>query len=159
MKNCFVWFLLLWLSPASFGQTVRIRVIDAKTGLPLKKQSVSVVLVYGKDEKIPAKYDANLHLETDISGEAQFRLREPAPVRLLTQVRLSSEYWHCGCLALVSTEDLLQKGIVQVPSPESTTSSTTPKAEPGVILFLVRPFTFFESVVLPANLDSQGLVF
>jgi hypothetical protein len=153
MKNSLVGFLLLWLCPACFGQSVRICVIDARTGLPLQKQSVSVVLVYGKDEKTPAKYDANLHIETDITGEAQFRLREPAPVHLLTQVRLTSEYWHCGCLALVSTEDLLQKGIVQAPSPESKTSSTSAKAEPGVILFLVRPFTFFERLLYPLLKD------
>ena len=153
MKNSLVGFLLLWLCPACFGQSVRIRVIDAKTGLPLQKQSVSVVLVYRKGEKAPAKYDANLHIETDIKGEVQFYLPEPAPEHLLTQVRLTSEYWRCGCLALVSTEDLIQKGLVQAPGHESTTTVSTTKSEPGVILFLARPFTFSEKLLYPLLKD------
>jgi hypothetical protein len=83
MKNSLVAFLLLWLCPACFGQSVRIRVIDAKTGLPLQKQSVSVVLVYRKGEKAPAKYDANLHIETDIKvlspGACPRAFTDPGP--------------------------------------------------------------------------------
>jgi len=148
-SQCLVWFLLLWLSPSCFGQVIRIRVIDLKTGRPLQKQPVSVTLFYDKGEKTPAKYDANLRLETDVNGEAQFRLPEPVPVHLATQVRLTSEHWHCGCMALIATRDLIQIGIVQTPGPESTTSATNAKAEPGVILFLARPFTFLERLFYP----------
>src|SRR5713226_2379832 len=92
-SQCLVWFLLLWLSPSCFGQVIRIRVIDLKTGRPLQKQPVSVTLFYDKGEKTPAKYDANLRLETDVNGEAQFRLPEPG-VSILLCKRLWS--WFSG---------------------------------------------------------------
>ncbi len=147
--QCLVWFLLLWLSPSCFGQVIKIRVTDSKTGRPLQMQPVSVALHYGQGEKAPAKYDANLRLETDANGETQFRLPEPSPAHLVAQVRLTSEHWHCFCMALVTTKDLIQMGIVQPPGPESTTSSTNAKAEPGVIVFLARPFTFLERLFYP----------
>jgi hypothetical protein len=144
-----VWFLLLWLSPACFGQVIRIRVTDSRTGHPVQMQPVSVALCYGQGEKAPAKYDANLHLETDANGEAQFHLPEPAPAHLVALVRLTSEHWHCFCMAIVATRDLVQIGVVQTPDAESTTSATNAKAEPGVILFLARPFTFLERLFYP----------
>jgi hypothetical protein len=109
-------------------------------------QPVLVGLHYGQNEKAPAKYDANLRLETDASGEAQFHLPEPAPAQLVAQVQLTSEHWHCFCMALITTKDLIQTGIVQPPGRESTASATNAKAEPGVIVFLARPFTFLEKL-------------
>jgi hypothetical protein len=148
--QCLVWFLLLWLSPSCFGQVIKIRVTDSKTGRPLQMQPVWVGLHYGQGEKAPAKYDDNLRLETDANGEAQFRLPESPPANLVTQVRLTSEHWHCFCMAIVATRDLIQMGIVVQPSGhESTTSATNAKAEPGVILFLSRPFTFLERLFFP----------
>jgi hypothetical protein len=149
-----VWFLLLCLSPRCFGQVIKLRVTDSKTGRPLQMQPVLVGLHYGQGEKAPAKYDANLRLETDANGEAQFRLPEPASANLVAQVRLTSEHWHCFCMAPIATKDLIQMGIVVQPSGrESTTSATNAKAEPGVILFLARPFTFLERLFYPLVKD------
>jgi hypothetical protein len=120
------------------AQVIRIRVIDANNGHPLVQQNVSVALLYGKDEKAPAKYGANLNLETDANGEAQFHLPEPAPVHFSAHVRLTSEPWHCRCISLVTTQDVLQKGSVQALGSEPTGSATNAKPEPGVILFF-RP--------------------
>ncbi len=131
------------------AQVIRIRVINVNNGHPVPRQNVSVGPAYAKIEKAPAMYDANLRLETDANGEAQIRLPEPSPAHLVAQVYLTSEHWHCGCLALVATQDLIQKGIVQVSGPESTVSAANAKAEPGVILFLVRPFTFLERLLYP----------
>jgi hypothetical protein len=147
--RCIVWFLALWLSPLCCSQVVSIRVVNANDGQPLARQNVSVALLYEKGEKTPAKYDANLSLETDGNGEVQFRLPEPSPVHLAAQVRLTSEHWRCRCMALVATQEVVQKGIVQTPGPESTTSATNAKAGPGVILFTARPFTFLERLFYP----------
>jgi len=144
-----VWFPLLWLCPLCFGQSVKIRVVNANDGHPLPKQNVSVVLVYDAGEKHPANYDAKLDLETDGNGEVQFLLPQPAPVHFVAQVRLTSEHWHCKCLALVATQDLVQKGIVQTAGTELPKSATGSKAEPGVMLFAARPFTFLERMIYP----------
>ena len=141
--------VLLLLSPLCSAQVIRIRVINSSNGQPLAKQSVSINLLYDKGEKAPARYEANLRLETDANGEARFLLPEPVPVHLAAQVRLTSEHWHCGCLALAATQDVIQKGIVQTLGPESSGSATNEKAEPGVILFFARPLTFLERLLYP----------
>ena len=142
--RCIVWFALLWLSPLCFGQAVKIRVVNTKDGHPLPKQGVSVALLYEKGEVTPASYNTNLSFETDGNGEVQFSLPEPAPVHLAARVHLTSKHWHCKCVALVSTQVVVEQGIVQTPGPELPTSATNAKAGPGVILIIARPFTFLE---------------
>lgn len=96
--RCLAFFSVLCVSPLCFGQVVKVRVVDASDEHPLVRQNVSVVLMYGQGEPAPAHAgtNLNLHFETDAHGEAQFRLPEPNPRRLLAQVRLRSEYWHAG---------------------------------------------------------------
>ena len=140
--RCMVWFPLLWLSPLAFGQAVKIRVVNANNAHPIAKQNVSVALLDEQGATTPTNYD--LKLETDGNGEAQFRLPEPAPVHLAVRIRLSSKHWHCKCVALVSSQVVIQQGIVQTPGPELPTSAMNAKAGPGVILFMARPFSFLE---------------
>src|SRR6266403_4890281 len=140
------WILVPWRTPLCFGQTIRIRVVNEKTGHPLPKQPISVTLLYEKSEKTPAKYDAALNIETDEKGESQFSLPEPAPAHLAAQVHLTSEHWHCGCGVLMATQELIQKGIV---GPRYNETANPLKAEPKEILFLARPFTFFERLFYP----------
>jgi hypothetical protein len=148
-KRCFrhmIWILVSGFAPLCFAQTIRIRVVNDKTGDSLQKQPVSIALFYDKSERTPATHDAGLNLETDEKGESQFSLPEPAPAHLVAQVHLTSEYWHCGCSVLATTQDLIQKGIV---GPRSSKSANPVKAEPKEILFLARPFTFFERLFYP----------
>jgi hypothetical protein len=142
--------LLLLLGPLCHAQVVTVRVINAANGHPLPKQQVSVNLFYEKGVKTPAKYDANLTLATDVNGEAHFALPEPAPLHLFVQIRLTSEHWHCGCLALAATGDVIQKGIVDpLPEGESKKAAASLKAIPGEILFVARPLSFFELLLYP----------
>jgi hypothetical protein len=131
------------------AQAIKIRVINLNNGRPLPNQHVSIALSYEKGQKAPAKYDANLRLETDVDGEAVLHLPEPAPAHLLVSVRLTSEYWHCSCLAIGDTPDLVQKGLVQSAGREPAGPATNAKPEPGVVLFLARPFTFLERLLYP----------
>jgi hypothetical protein len=143
------WMILLWASSFCFGQVIKIRIINGKNGQPLPKQQVSVSLLYNKKiEDSPAKYDALLHLETDAKGVAQFTLPEPLPEHLSAGVHLTSEHWRgCAVPALVVTKDLIRDGTVQG---QALATFTTPvKAEPGEILFIARPFTFFEKLFSP----------
>jgi len=136
-------------APRTQPQEIRIRVINMNDSRPLPQQHVSLALGYGKGEKVPAEYDANPRLETDVSGEAKFRLPEPAPHLVVAQVHLTSEYWHCICLAMETTQDIIQKGFVQPAGRDSAATGTNEKPAPGVILFFARPFTFFERLLYP----------
>ena len=140
------WILVPWVAPLCFGQTIRIRVVNDKTGRPLPKQPISITLLYEKGEKTPAKYDAALNIETDEKGESQFNLPKPAPAHLAAEVHLTSELWHCGCGVLVTTQDLIRKGIVGARSAES---GNPVQAEPKEIMFFARPFTLFERLFYP----------
>jgi hypothetical protein len=147
------WLLLLWISPSCFGQVIKVRIINGKNGNPLPKQQIAVSLLYEEGEQKPAKYDALLRDNTDAKGVAQFDLPAPSPAHLSVGARLASEYWHCGCdiPALVVTKELIQKGIVV--GRELGSPATSVKAEPGEILFVARPLSFFERLFYPLLKD------
>jgi hypothetical protein len=140
-------FLLLSLGSSCFAQAMKIRVINAADGSPLPKQQVSVALLYEGGEKTPANYEPVLTGETDANGEARFPIPEPAPAHLSAHVRLTSEHWRCGCMALAVTQDVLQKGIVE--SAANSKKSAPIKPTPGEILFVARPESFFERLLGP----------
>ena len=141
--------VLLSAGPLCVGQTIRIRIINGSNGHPLLKQPVSVSLLYEKAEKAPAKYEALLRLETDTNGVALFTLPDLAPAHLSAGAHLTSEHWQCGCAAplLVDTKDVIQNGVVA--GREFSSRATSVKAEPGEIIFVARPFTFFERLLYP----------
>jgi hypothetical protein len=144
----FGWFLLLWISPSCFGQVIRVRILNGENGHPLPKQQVSVTLLYEKGDQKPAKYDAVLNLETDVNGEAQFKLPEPPPVHFSAMVGVDWSRWKCGCGVLGSTNDLIQKGI-QGPTIQSKSFDARFTAAPGEVLFVFHPLTFFERLFYP----------
>jgi hypothetical protein len=143
------WLLLLGISPSCFGQVIRLGVINGKNGNPLAKQHVSIALEYREGEPKPAKCDRHLSLETDANGIIKVSLPEPAPAHFPAGARLTSEYWHCVCNTppSVITKVILEEGIVvggDLRSPQAFV-----KAAPGEILFVARPFAFFERIFYP----------
>jgi hypothetical protein len=126
---------------------MKIRLVNAENGHPIQKQPISVSMLYVKNEKAPPKYDSTIRLETDANGEAHFGLPDPAPAHVSAQVHLTSENWRCGCMVLVSTEDLIQKG-ASVPK-LAKGSDKVITTEPREILFVARPLTFFERLIAP----------
>jgi len=103
----------LGFSPLCFGQTaIRTRLVDVKTRHPIPLQPITVSLLYGENEKSPAKYDAHFTSPERPRGEAQITLPEPAPAHVAVQVDLKLRHWFCDCRFLVATEDLIEKGIV-----------------------------------------------
>ncbi len=139
------------LASVCYAQLITIRVIDARDGHPLQKREASLRLLYGNDEKTPTKYEPTLLLETDLDGEAQFRLPEPAPQHLEAWVDITSEgHWWCICTLSVVTLDVVQKGVV---GPRWGHRSEKPPASvktvPGEILFLARPWTLLDRLLAP----------
>jgi len=137
---------VLVLCQFSFAQAVKVRVVNGNNGDPLPKQAVSVQFLYEK----PPKASPPLRIDTDANGEAQFRIPEPPPERLDVRLALTSGHWHCGCLVMAGTEDVISKGFVDAAPPNKAKASTAPaNTEPGQIVFIVRPFTFFEKLLYP----------
>ncbi len=141
------WLLLVLFSSPCFGQVIKVRLVNIKNGHPIQKQKITVSLLYEKSQKAPAKYDARVYLETDANGQTQFDLPEPPPAHLDVRVTLSSGHWHCGCMALTDTQDVIQKGVTVVrPDPGSKAPLI---AKAGEILFTARPYTFIERLLYP----------
>ena len=146
----FVYVLALLVGPFCFAQVVTVRVINAANGRPLQKQHVSVSLLYDGGQKPPPRSEAIVTLDTDANGEARFTLPQPAPLHMSALVRLTSEHWVCGCRVLAATADVIQMGIVDsVPGGKSKKAAASLKAAPGEILFVARPFSFFERLLYP----------
>jgi hypothetical protein len=139
--RCLAWLCLLWVGPVSLGQVITIRVINAKNGHPLPKKHIMVFLHDEKNEK----GSSHLQLETDAYGAARFTLPDPVPIHFSALVRLSS-HWRCGCLALVATQEVIQKGLAKG---QGSTGATIPVAtEPGEISFAARRRPFFDWLLL-----------
>ena len=133
----------------SFGQVpIKIRLVNADNGQALQSQSVSVSLLYDRNEKTPPKYEDTIHLESDTKGEALFVLPNPPPAHLSAQVHLTLKNWRCACVALVETANLIQKGI-SVPQSSAKSSVKPIEPEPKQIIFSARPLTFYERLIAP----------
>jgi hypothetical protein len=137
---------LVWLCHFCSAQSVTVRVLNGNDEHPLQKQSVSVQFLYEK----PPKASPSLHIETDADGQATFNIPEPIPEHIDVRVTLTSEHWHCACGVMADTQQILRNGILQAaPSKEPNASGASAGARPGQIVFLARPFTFFERVLYP----------
>jgi len=144
----------LLLSPACFGQTIKVRVVDCSKGRPLARQRVSLHLLYDKTTHASMSKSTILHLETDLNGEAPFSLPEPPPARLIADVDLSSRLWNCDRFVLVSTQDVVQNGsVVAKACEEETRSKASVKPQPGEILFLALPPTWWQRLLYPLTKD------
>jgi hypothetical protein len=137
----FAWVLLLTFVPGECrgGQILRVHIVNTKDGKPLKNETVTVSFLYEGEQPAPP-----LQLQTDQNGEAVFNLPEPAPMDLDIRVKLKSEYWHCGCMALVVPKDIIQKGFTT-----ATEASGGLKPGPGEILFVARPYSLWERILAP----------
>ena len=145
------WFLLLSVAPSCLAQEAKIRVVNGANGRPLPKLAVSISFLYDKkyDKEIPRNHDAFLNLETDENGETHFKFPQPPPTHFSAQVRVDL-HWHCGCLILASTEDLVRDGITgPLSASDEKKFAGRNKAVPGEILVIARPLSFFERLLYP----------
>jgi len=158
----YIWVLALLLLPCvnatCFGQTVRIRIVNVANESPVKKQRVSVSGIGGKEETleeairklITKPTTPDLRLVTDAQGEAQFELPKTAPAYFYVRAELSGPVWDCTCMVRVSTEDVMQKGFtVSSPYDEGSRSKPSIQANPGEVLFRLRPTPWWVRVVWP----------
>jgi hypothetical protein len=151
-------FLLACSSGFCVAQVITVRVINEKNGRALPREEISVSFFFRTGESVPQGNDSkqylirdanlNFHAKTDANGVAQITLPQPAPLQLWVGAGLPSQYWFCSCAtqAFVSTEFVMEKGIVQRLHPKST---KIPEALPGQIIFVARPYNLFERLMAP----------
>jgi hypothetical protein len=168
-RRRYFWVFPLLLLPCvnttCFGQTVRIRIVNATDERPLRKQNVSVSGISGNEapqEAADRKVLANpptpdLRLVTDAKGEAQFELPRPAPAYFYVHAELSGPVWDCFCSVRVSTEDVMQKGFMVVTSYNDKGAHSSPSIgpRPGEVLFDLTPTKWWVRVLWPFLTDHR----
>jgi hypothetical protein len=133
--------LLLLLPRFCFAQSVKVLVVDDKNGRPLPRQAVSLQFFYER----PARVTPPLRATTDSKGEAQFSIPQPNPEHLDVRVALTSGHWHCACWLMSDIEPVLRNGVAL----KLQSKPPWANAEPGLIVFHARPFTFVERLLYP----------
>lgn len=138
------WAYLLILVSTCFAQELTIRVVNAKDGKPLPKESVTVQFL-GQAAAPPP-----LQLHTDQTGNARFEVPTPSPKVLSVRVVLTSEHWHCACLVMTETAKVVRDGVTQAPpSKDEPPSRSNLIAKPGEIVIVARSFTLLEKLLYP----------
>lgn len=141
--------VLILVGSSCFAQEVAVRVVDSK-GYPFRKQPVSVFLSYGKGEKPPAQFDAQLKLETDANGKTRFTLPEPAPSHISVQVEgLSERDWKCVCFLGSRTQVVIEQGKVVDFAAEAKKAADSSAPAPGQILFIAHRMPFLMRLLWP----------
>jgi hypothetical protein len=137
---------LLANAPLASAQTfITLRLIDAKSGKPLKGISVGVVVPDGDESRWPNKEGASLVVvEIDKEGRGKFRVPEPPP----PYVEFASSGALHGCSdRRLSIEDALRTGLVAAYHYDPTRPSwcaelkAQASAKPGEIVIFDRPMT------------------
>jgi hypothetical protein len=152
MKKHYLCCLILVLLTSSVlcdGQVITVRIVNAKNGHPVRKQTVSLSPLYEEGENVPANHDFDVRMETDANGQAQFNLPEPAPARLSVRAGLNMDHWRCLCAApvFVATQGVIHDGVLE--GLEFTTSANPVKAEPGQVVLVARKISLFEKLLSP----------
>ena len=145
----FVVFLLA-LCPGCFGQTVKIHVVNIVNGRPLRDQRIEISMLYpsGSTER------PDLRLVTAANGEVQFELPKSAPTHFAIRAKLSEVHWYCDCLALVTTEEVMQKGFMsKSPGVWGSHAEQIMKASPGEIFFRAQPTPWWVRILYPLMKD------
>jgi hypothetical protein len=142
-------------SLACFGQTVQIRIVNVANERPVTKQKITVAGISGKEDSqqearrklITKPTTPDLRLVTDDNGDAQFELPKPAPLHFYVRAELSGPLWDCSCLVRVSTEEVIQKGVMF--SFEGLRNKPRIQPKPGEILFRLRATSRWVRVLWP----------
>ena len=145
----FVVFLLA-LCPGCFGQTVKIHVVNIVNGRPLRDQRIEISMLYpgGSTER------PDLRVVTAANGEAQFELPKSAPTHFAIRAILSEVHWYCDCLALVTTEEVMQKGFMsKSPGGWGSHAEQFMKPSPGEIFFRAQPTPWWVRILYPLMKD------
>jgi hypothetical protein len=149
MKLCFSHLLciILLLAGTVCGQTITFRVITTG-GKPLDKRNVSFSLD-GIEKGQPVGRGQTL--ETDRNGEVKFDLPASNRDAFFFYVDLGSVYWHCACIGIAKTQDVLEKGTQQSVANEYSAKTFAPT--PGVVLVIARKYSWWERLLSPLVKD------
>jgi hypothetical protein len=155
---CLALLLFSYVNVPSFGQTVSIRLVDLTNGGPVTNRHIYVSGISGKsamkeeDERrklMTKPLTADLSLVTDRKGEATFDLQKPLPAYFYVRAAMSGAHWDCTCLVRVSTEEMVQKGLVVMSPYAERKGKLSVHPRPSEILFGLRQTPWWVQLLWP----------
>lgn len=142
-----LWFLVLPLSASP--QDITIRLINATSGKPLSKISVSMGAWNGTFDVRKGPYPEQIRMITDAEGRAVFHLPRPTPEHIGFSVGTPWDFAGCWHLRDSSPETVLRSGVV-ADYDETKCGKRKPKiqvsAKPGEVVIFERKLTLWEKM-------------
>jgi len=125
------------LCSSETGHHLSVRILDAKSGKPIKRVSVGLSVTNEKGRSVGLS-----DVVTNGEGVAAFDLAEPAPERI--EITYSpNELWNCSDIAF-PTAQILKTGVVARYTCDDGKLKWPATAKPGELLIFSKRFTLWE---------------
>lgn len=129
---------MFFCAPAMKGQSITVRVLNARTGRPLARQTVRISWPDGLDPTtVTLGRDGTGKL--DISGRSQFEML-PGPKSDKEPSKIA--YIDCNHFSMVRVSDVLNRGLVSTNLCSTKVSATV---KPGEVVFWGVPLHWWEA--------------
>lgn len=152
MRQAIAWVALLFLvfPLGASAQDITMRLIDAKSGKPLRKVPVTMFAWNGPStfppDNVP-KGEVVMHGTTDKEGRAVFHLPQPTPEHIGFSVGTPWDFAGCWRLRDLSPETVLRSGVVaHYNVSQCGKSSVQVSANPGEVVILEKKLTLWEKM-------------
>jgi hypothetical protein len=127
-----------------------VRLIDARSGKPLKRVTVRMFAWNGEwsyDPKRPSVKRTKLNAITDAEGRALFRLSQPLPEHIGFLFLAPDDFAGCCCRQNFSPEEVRQSGVVaDYDQSKCGGLKSTASPKPGEIVIFEKKLTKWEKM-------------
>ncbi len=139
--SCFA--VLFCQTYAASAQMLRVRVVDARNGDAISKQSVWVQFY----ESPANRLFRQIQYETGRDGLVEFPVPAPQPSQIFVSLPLGS--FRCSSVVQVAPADVVAHGATGQYDCAPAKAAKDLKAKPGEIILFVRPFTLWQRLLAP----------
>ncbi|HZQ44496.1 MAG TPA: hypothetical protein VFA99_14675 [Acidobacteriaceae bacterium] len=119
------------------GQSITVRVLNARSGLPLSGQNVTIAWADTLDKTV-VNLGRDGSGKLDLAGRSQFAML-PGPKLGKEPYRIA--YIDCNNFSMVRVDDVLNRGLV---SENLCSAKVSAKAKPGEVVFWAVPLHWWE---------------
>ena len=130
--------LLLYCAAPLMGQSITVRVLNARSGRPLARQSVTISWPDTSDRTV-VNLGSDGTGKLDLSGRSAFGML-PGPKS--AKEPNSVAYIDCNNFSMVRVDDVLSRGLVAA---NLCSSKVSAKVKPGEVVFWGVPLHWWES--------------
>ncbi|HEX5284114.1 MAG TPA: hypothetical protein VFW30_08335 [Bryocella sp.] len=128
--------LFCWVTPLT-GQSITVRVLNARSGRPLAGQNVTIAWTDTIDKTVVSLGPEGTG-KLDVAGRSQFTML-PGPRSGREPYRIA--YIDCNNFSMVRVDDVVSQGIVAA---NLCSSKVSAKVKPGEIVFWGVPLHWWE---------------